>query len=202
MRLAIQSGEVHPLLKPEVASGYHYATAWSADGKVVVYTEAVEDQKRNIGYLDLDRGAALTTYLATPTDEFAIELSPDGRWLAYISDVSGRPQAYVDSFPHPSGARRIATGGPAVSIAFRADGRELLVSAIEGDLATAYSCELRLGDTIEIGRPRRLYSVSRDSRGGDAAPGFDRFYSLNPVGQRVPTLTLVENWHRQLETKR
>jgi Tol biopolymer transport system component len=202
MRLAIQSGEVHPLLESEVPSGYLYAGAWSADGKIVVFMEVVEGQKQNIGYLDLDRGAELTTYLATPADESAIELSPDGRWLAYISDVSGRPQANVDSFPHPSGARRIATGGPAVAIAFRADGRELLVSAIEGDLATAYSCELRLGDTIEIGRPRRLYSVSRDSRGGDAAPGFDRFYLLNPVGQRVPTLTLVENWHRQLETTR
>ncbi len=56
----------------------------------------------------------MTELLATPHDEFSIALSPDGRWLAYVSDISGRDEVYVRPFPNVHDARsQVSTNGGA-----------------------------------------------------------------------------------------
>ena len=144
-------------------------------------------------------GAELTPYLATPADEHSPRLSPDGRWLAYLSDASGKPEAYLDTFPTPTRARRVAAGGAVFSVEFRADGRELLLGAAEGEESAIFACDLELGDEIRIGAPRKLFTLPVEALGVAPAPMGDRFLVLLPVGNRSPSLTLVENWRAQLE---
>jgi hypothetical protein len=128
-------------------------------------------------------------------------LSPDGRFLAYLSDVSGRLEAYVDSFPAPSHARRVDTGGAARQVAFRADGRELFVLADIGTTASLFVIPLRPGRELEMERPQKLFSLPPEWLAFAPAPVGDRFYLAVRLGSRSPSLTLVENWHAQLESK-
>lgn len=171
----------------------------SADGRILLYDDQVTGMLRNIGYLRLDdQPAKRTDYLAMPADERGGRLSPDGRYIAYRSDMSGMFEAYVDTFPVPSGARRVATGGAALQIDFQSDGKELFILAADGDRASLYSSKLHTGDALEIGRPEKLFTLPVEWSGFAPAPKGDRFLLLEPVGYRSPSLLLVDNWRTQL----
>ena len=71
-------------------------------------------------------------FLRTPFDEFAPMFSPDGRWLAYLSDESGRLEVYVQPYPGPGGKWQISTEGGAEPVWAR-DGQELFYRSINGD---------------------------------------------------------------------
>jgi hypothetical protein len=69
-------------------------------------------------------GSPARPYAATSADETAARFSPDGRWVAYTSDESGRSEVYLDAYPRP-GRRRIISSGGGVHPVWRGDGREL-----------------------------------------------------------------------------
>jgi tricorn protease-like protein len=71
--------------------------------------------------------------LQTEFQEGYADLSPDGRWLAYVSDESGKYEVYVQAFPTGDGKRRISTDG-GFEPAWRADGRELFYLAPDRSL--------------------------------------------------------------------
>jgi len=173
----------------------------SPDGKTLVYSILTTENRNDLGYLNLDGGAELHPYLATAADESSPALSPDGRWVAYLSDVSGKQEAYLDTFPKASHPRRVPVGGAVFQISFRADGRELLLGATEGEDAALFASALRLGADVEIGEPRKLFTLPSDSVTVAPAPNGERFLVLLPVGNRSPSLTLVENWRAQLGAK-
>ena len=171
----------------------------SADGRVLLYDDQVIGMKMNVGYLQLDGKPERIDYLATPANETDARLSPDGRHIAYLSDFSGTTEVYVDAFPVPSHARRVSTGGAALQIEFRSDGKELFILAADGDRASLFASELRPGDELEIGRPQKLFTLPVEWSGFAPAPKGDRFLLLERVGYRSPSLTLVDNWRAQLE---
>jgi len=173
---------------------------FSADGRTLVYWELVSGRGRDLGWLRLDGEPSLKTYLATPANESGGRLSPDGRWLAYVSDASGRREAFIDSFPAPARAQRVAIDGEVEKVRFRSDGRELFVVAAEGDSWAVFASDLRLGERAEIGPPRKLFSLPPDFSGVEPSPSGDRFLLLKPAGNRWPSLTVVDNWRAQLET--
>ena len=105
-------------------------------------------------------------------------LSPDGRWLAYTSNESGRSEVLVQSFPEPGGRTQISTSGGTEPVWSR-DGRELFY--LNGDAMMAV--EIRTSPTFSAGTPRLLfegryvrspngvasYDVSADGRGSSAS---------------------------------
>ncbi|MFQ5768689.1 MAG: TolB family protein [Acidobacteriota bacterium] len=70
----------------------------SPDGALIGLT--VEGDLLTLG---LEEGAALTPFLATPADEAGLRFSPDGRYVTYTSDATGRYEVYVAKFPGPGG---------------------------------------------------------------------------------------------------
>src|SRR6202030_1842180 len=68
--------------------------------------------------------AKAQSFLRTPFNETAPRFSPDGRWLAYSSDESGRREIYVQPYPGPGGKRQISTEGGTEPV-WNPDGREL-----------------------------------------------------------------------------
>ena len=80
-------------------------------------------------------------------------LSPDGRWLAYVSDESGRYEVYVQSFPGGGGKRQVSTGG-GIGPRWRGDGKELFYHAPDGKLMAV---PVKSGASFEAGAPVALF---------------------------------------------
>ena len=94
------SGQVERLAKSE----YHQIPqSWLANGKVLAFTEWCQSTKMDIWMLPLEGDRRPQPYLQTRFKEFQPTFSPDGRWLAYVSDESGRNEVYVRPYPGPGG---------------------------------------------------------------------------------------------------
>ena len=133
--------------------------------------------------------------------EFYPALSPDGRWLAYASNESGKSEVYVRPFPETASAKwQVSTAG-GVEPAWSSTGRELLYINAKGDMVSA---EIPPGATFSVGRQRALFSTSQFVTGGPVPS-----YSLSPDNKRFIVLRegeagqpgeliVAENWTRQL----
>jgi Tol biopolymer transport system component/predicted Ser/Thr protein kinase len=97
---------------------------WSPDGKFVVYAQTVEKTKRDLWLLPMQGDHKPVPFLQTAANEDLPQFSPDGRWLAYVSDESGQDQVYLRAFPSGNAQIQISTAGGSFP-RWRRDGREL-----------------------------------------------------------------------------
>jgi Tol biopolymer transport system component len=138
--------------------------------------------------------------LQTPFNETRPAFSPDGRWLAYQSNESGRSEIYVQNFPGPGGKWQVSTAG-GVEPMWRADGKELYYGASDQKLMAV---DIKAGETFEAGVPRPLFRatvqpISNVRNHYLASADGRRFLLLAPLGKEsmVPT-TVVVNWNAGL----
>ncbi|MBI4465798.1 MAG: PD40 domain-containing protein, partial [Acidobacteria bacterium] len=179
---------------------------WSADGDYVVYNAPVGAVDLNVLSLFGDprqagaEGRKSAVYLETPFQETHAQISPDGRWLAYVSNESGRDETYIQSFPKAGAKRQVSTNG-GVQPRWRRDGKELFYIALDSKLMAV---AVRGGESLEFGAPAALFTAT--TLGGvGRAPMFRQQYDVTADGQRFllnvpvsgaasPTLTVVTNW--------
>ena len=90
---------------------YQLPFSWAAGGTLLVFQENTSELGTNIGVVALDRTKKPTMLIATPADEGFPALSPDGRWIAYQSNLSGRHEVYVQPFPDLDGRWQVSTQG-------------------------------------------------------------------------------------------
>ncbi len=107
----------------DVAVGPQFPSDWVRDGSALLVTEETGPNRHDILVQPAD-GSAAWPYAATSADETAARISPDGRWVAYTSDESGRAEVYLNSYPSP-GQRMMISSGGGVHPVWRGDGREL-----------------------------------------------------------------------------
>jgi hypothetical protein len=129
-----------------------------------------------------------------PGSQTAARVSPDGRWIAYESDESGRYEVYVQSFPASGGKWQISTAGGAEP-RWRGDSKELFYVA-RGKLMAV---EVKTGaSTFEAGIPRTLFAppLASDQRRNRYVVTADgkRFLVRTPVGETSMPITVVMNW--------
>jgi serine/threonine-protein kinase len=173
--------------------GRQYPTAWSLDGSTLVYFD-------DVGIALLQDGANQEFLLPTATNPIPQSFSPDGRFLAYISSESGRPEVYVATIPDPRQGRwQVSTDG-GVEALFSPDGKELFYRSPEHMVAV----RIELDPTFRPGEKTELFSdpYLREP----AAPVFDydakgdRFLMIElPEDALVPRIHVVLNWTRELE---
>ena len=96
---------------------------WSADGRMVVFGSQTS-QGGDLWIQSLEGDKKAYPFLITPANEIEGTVSPDGRWIAFASDETGRYELYVTSFPSPGGKRQISSDG-ADAPQWINDGREL-----------------------------------------------------------------------------
>ena len=138
------------------------------------------------------------------------DVSPDGRWLAYVTPVAGTPQIFVSALSDPGGARsQVTPSGGSQPRWSRGDGRELFYTALDGSLI---SVPVSAGPTFAWGTPTKVFAndfyVGRGipSRGGtyDVSPGGQRFLMIKTTGDpgrlpEQPPIVVVKNWGEELK---
>jgi hypothetical protein len=97
---------------------------------------------------------APSPFLQTPAREFGVSLSPDGKWMAYVSLESGKPEVYVLAFPKPGGRRQISVGGGTAAI-FSRDGKELFY----GRDSLIFVVDVKAGAAFDCSAPRKLFTL-------------------------------------------
>jgi serine/threonine protein kinase len=177
---------------------------WSKDGRFVAY--GVQDQRGNTQLVVQpvfgDRKPMF--YPATGATHQHARLSPDGKWIAYVSNESGKYEVYVQTFPPGGGKWQVSTNG-GVMPRWRRDGKELFYVALDRKIMAA---EVRSGSSIEFGNRTALFEAKLYG-GLNVAGGWNNQYDVSPDGQRfllnteaaasaVP-ITVVLNWAAELK---
>jgi eukaryotic-like serine/threonine-protein kinase len=176
-------------------------TSLSPDGRFLAFTntDTKANTKQDIWILPLFGERKAYAFLQTPFDEFGAQFSPDGRWLAYVSDELGTTQVYIAPFPGPGGKWQVSKSG-GTEPRWRADGKELYFVSADSKL-TAVEVTAR-DATVEIGIAQALfetrlflspgthYDVTRDGK---------RFLiDVAGEGSSVPIMLMV-NWTAELK---
>jgi serine/threonine-protein kinase len=173
-------------------------TSWSPDGKTLLL-HSYRLSNSDLFTLSITGSARPESLLATPSNELEPTLSPDGRWVAYMSDESGRFEAYVRPFPDIDGGKwLISTDGGAFPRWTRG-GREIVYRSGTKLMAVPVSA----GASFVPGRPEvlwdRAYFARPSLRDFDVSPDGERFLFLRQEGGSA--LYLVQNWAEELKAK-
>jgi serine/threonine-protein kinase len=187
-------------------------SSWSPDGKLLALVLLVEG---DILIASLENGKASVRPLArTPDIELWPEFSPDGRWLAYGSDASGRNEVYVQPYPVPGPRQQMSLEG-GESPAWSPTGRELFFLSLPDSEGRRQmmAVSVRPGRTLSLGKPQRLFSFSQPplllrcapSRCFAVAPDGQQFYAVRQASSApIPSVTqihLILNWTEELRAR-
>ena len=184
--------------------------SWSLDGRLLTFARVAPAAPAELCVLPLGDGStprsggAAQVFLRTRAADGAPQLSPDGRWMAYASEESGRREIYVQAYPGPGGRWQISSDGGNEPL-WSASGREVFYRSgdrlMEVDISTD-------GEFL-ASKPRQLFEGSyvRSSAGYaranyDVSPDGQRFLMVKPVEQKSAPLTqihVVLNWSEELK---
>jgi Tol biopolymer transport system component len=182
------SGEQEKL---EMRQDYGAVTSWSPNGRYLFLGVQNNATRSDIYYIDLNGERKPTPFLHSPANEGGPVLSPNGKWLAYFSDESGRAEVFVTAFPGSGGKWQVSSGGGAFP-SWSADGKQLYYYAIGG---TLMSVPIQNVETFEFGASTALpIHLSDFAELGPPAPG-ERFPALKALsgGQSQPQ-EVIFNW--------
>ena len=176
--------------------------AWSPDGQFLAFQENNPDTQRNIWILRLSDHKA-QVFLRTPFTEGAPQFSPDGRWLSYASNESGRPEVYIQPYPGPGGKWQVST-----------DGGTEPVWARNGDLFYRSGSKMMVVDvttqpTFSVGKPRMLFegqylaaSFPQTGPAYDVSPDGQQFLMVKQLEQQVgEPINVVLNWVEDMKRR-
>jgi Tol biopolymer transport system component len=172
-----------------------YPTGFSPDGGYLAYQTINAANSFDIWILSnpLSNGKEQRQaypFLQTEFNEQAARFSPDGHWIAYVSNESGRYEVYVSRFPGPGGKRQISAAGGSEP-RWRPDGKELFYVAPDNRLMAA-EVEPR-GDSVEVKKAEALFGPVHAAY--DVSSDGQRFLALvHPEGETGGPLTVVQNW--------
>jgi eukaryotic-like serine/threonine-protein kinase len=169
---------------------------WSRDGKYILFTRGpelwfltVQDLRSNL-------------FLKTPSVLRNGQFSPDGKWVAYASNETGKWEIYVTSFPDARGKWQISTGG-GEQPRWRSDGKELFYLSSDSKLMAA---PVTTGSNFDLGTPIALFQTSprqaisfNDRFVYDVSRDGQRFLINTPVKQsEAAPMSIILNWPAKL----
>jgi len=179
---------------------------WSADGRMVVFVSQTS-KGGDLWIQSLEGDKKAYPFLITPANEIEGTISPDGRWIAFASDETGRYELYVTSFPSPGGKRQISSDG-ADAPQWLKNGRELAYINAERKLivveVNARENEFEVGQSQVLFGGKPLPARPHDPDGWDVPVYLtsDGKRILLPVPVETDSsrpLELVTNWTAALK---
>ena len=185
-----------------------FATGWSADGKQLLFSEVSPGLSPGIqcaiGQAPIARPADATVLLKNDSCNVAATVSPNGKWIAYASNVAGRPEVYVERYPELGNRQPISTSG--LVPLWSPDGSELFFSSPDNRQMLAVA--MQSGTTLVAGRPQVLFDIALPAAGRGGGGLYDvgpdgRFLIIRSgqeaVAGTATNLIFVQNWLEELK---
>ena len=169
-------------------------TDWSPDGGFILYMERDPANDFDVWALPTAGDRKPIPLANTKFFEGSAVFSPDGRWIAYVSDEAGSPEVYIQPFQRPGERRRISIGG-GVEPQWRRDGKELFYESA----GTLMAVQVTPGDQLRTGTPAALFNIPNVDTGYDVFPDGQHFAkgrSVRSDDRRLPIV--VVNWAQGL----
>ena len=194
------SGNEEQLL---VSNDAEFCNDWSTDGQFIAFHKLTPQTRSDIWIVPMSGDRKPFAYLETPFGEREARFSPNGLWIAYVSDETGPREVYVQSFPIGRGKWQVSRGGGGPP-KWRGDGKEIFF--VSGDKLMSVEVKTE-GDTFEMGTPQPLFEIrGAPLPGGLGGSAFDatadgqKFLIGMPVQEAtfVP-ITVVLNWAADLK---
>ena len=185
------------LLPPDYTGNRLFPWSWSPDGKTLAFEQHRPETQTDIMLLHLrEEGRTVMPFLESEFNEGSPTFSSDGRWMAYVSDETGRYEVFVRPFPASTGKWLVSTEG-GVWPRWNPKGRELFYR--NGDELMAVDVGTEKGQLI-FGKPRVLFETALDSD-FDVAPDGQHFVMVDrpPSPPPVTQLNLILNWGEELK---
>ena len=199
VRAADGSGEPREVVKFEKRVLGALLLAVSPDGKYLAYSAIVDPPRgTDIYTVALSGERKPQPFLNTLANETAPTFSPDGKWLAYESNGSGRNEVYITPFPGGGAQNQVSTNGGERPL-WRRDGKEIYYR--EG--LTVMAVEVRTkADSLELSTPAPLFEVAAGNLNGryyDVAPDGRFLANTSPLAAKAQSFSLVVNWPARLK---
>ncbi len=189
--------------EPEVLVGTparEVAGDWSRDGKYLIYRRMDPKTRADIWYL-VQEGEDWTPhpFVQTSAGESGPQFSPDGGYVAYTSNQSGRGEVYVRPFPQGDTVSRVSrNGGQAPR--WSSNGKELFY--LEG--SSLIALPVSMSPSFSPGEPTRLFDTPalEGASGYDVSPDGQQFIIAQPVGEAPqPSIRVVQNWYEEFRDR-
>ena len=172
--------EGHLLVKTE---GGASLTDWTSDGRYLVYHDRSQKTQGDIWVLPIAERGPPHPFLRTPFYESYGVVSPDGYWMAYSSDESGRDEVYVQPFPNGGKSYRVSVNGGHVPH-WSSDGHELFFVTPAAEIASVRVSAT--GSTFSCSVPTMLFRIPGLV---GAQPAFHPWYAVAPDGRFLMVIT-------------
>jgi Tol biopolymer transport system component len=176
---------------------------WSPDGRTLLYVNQDSATGSDLWALPIGGTEKPFPIVQTRFNEDEGQFSPDGRWIAYRSDESGREEIYVQAFPGPAGKQQVSTAGG--SQPRWRNGKELFYVAADTKLMSVPMALPTQGQTLKVGVPvplfrTRLVGVDQPKAQYAVAPDGQRFL-MNVIADEATAspITIVQNWTAALK---
>jgi len=174
------------------------ATAWHPSRERLF---TVRSSSKGLDIWTIDADGELEPVLVTDADEHSVRPSPDGRWIAYASNESGKDEVYLRPYPGPGRTMTVSSAGgtdpvwsPAGNELFYRNGNDLMVVPIQ------------TSPHAILGRPQKLFDLQLLGAAGPTNPAYDvtrdgqRFIMVQPAeGERTKLVHVILNWDEELE---
>ena len=176
---------------------------WSSDGRFLLFEYTEPQTGFDLWVLPLSGDKKPFPFLKTPFEDREGQFSPDGKWIAYQSNESGRFEIYAQPFPGPGRKFQISTNG-GEQMRWNKNGKEIFYVSPDKKMMVASVKVAKDGQSLETGTPVALFPVRIP---GGAQFGFTRQqYAVSSDGQRflvtltadeatTSPITLIYNWH-------
>jgi len=184
------------------AEGFEFASDWSRDGAYIFYDLYGTD----IWYLErnTDGGFEPKPFLTSEFTEKAAQISPNNRWLAYVSDETGISEVYLRRFPERDGKEKVSQKGGR-GVRWSRDGRKLYYTNGQ----TLFEADVKLGPKAEVGLPRIVseWPGLADVASVSAYPLYDvfadgeQFVVTELLPDSEPKIRFVQNWYEEFRDR-
>jgi eukaryotic-like serine/threonine-protein kinase len=180
-----------------------YPASFSRDGTRLAFVEIHPSRRRDIWLMPLDGDRRPEPLVATDADERDARFSPDGQWLAYVSDETGRDEVFIRPIGSRGGRKQVSSEG-GTAPAWSPNGRELFFA--KGDQLAAVTLD---GQGNPVGRDRVLFSAPRfedlqvepENPLFDVMPDGEHFVFVLEQSSSPTHYNIVLNWAEELKQR-
>ena len=174
------------------------AVSWSADGRWIVVNQINAGTSQDIWLLPMPGAGPMTPFVRSPGIDGGGNPSPDGRWVEYVSNETGRMQVYVRSFSEPGRPIQVSRDGVYGFGWWSRDGRQIVFADLQS--RTLWAVDVQPGPSLKVSAPRTIATLPQVIF-MDAMPDRRSFVAIVPERPGTGSVTVVRNWRAALDGK-